>query len=145
MTDQNPLARRAAILIGNTTGTPEQIAAALNAAGMLARPAFPVAGPYPLWVHPTYNGAVLDPHLLMRALFQSLAKEFAEDGDGVGEELGTIAEASGPELDALLDKLLDRLGGTELRYGATELRLLVERLASIVGPAVPVRQNRSAA
>ena len=145
MTDQNPVARRAAILIANTNGTPEQIAAALDAAGMLATPVHKVVGPYPLGVRATVLGAVLDPHPLVAALFLGLAREFAEDADGVGEELAAIAEASGPELDALLEVLLERLGGTEMRYSATAVRELAARLLRAVGPEFPHQQQRSAA
>jgi len=133
----NPVARRAAFLIGNTTGSPEEIAAALDVAGMLARPAVEIAGPYLMYVRTTGLGAAIDVHPLAAALFRALASEFTEDPDGVGEELTAIDDASGPELDALLEVLLDRLGGTEMRYGATAARTLADRIKDAAGPVFP--------
>ncbi|MEU4296440.1 hypothetical protein [Kitasatospora aureofaciens] len=143
MTAENPVARRAAILIANTAGTPEEIAAALDAAGMLQRPAERINGPYPLWVRPTGLGVAVDAHLLVSALMRGLAAEMAESPEDVTAELVAIAEASGPAQDTLVEKLLDRLGGTDARYAAADARRLVEVLRSMVGPAVP--QQRGAA
>lgn len=142
MTDQNPVARRAAILISNATGTPAEIAAALDAAGMLATPVHRVAGPYPLGVRANVVTAVLDPHTLVAELFLGLAREFAEDPEGVGEELTAIAEASGPAADALMEELLERLGGTEMTFPAPAIRGLAERLLRAVGPEFPVQHER---
>ena len=141
----NPVARRAAILIGNTTGSPEAIAAALDEAGMLASPAVKVAGPYPMYVRTTGLGAAIDVHPLVGALFRALAREFADDAAGVGDELTTIADASGPELDALMEVLLDRLGGTEMRYGATGARTLADRIKAAAGPVFPHQQGQGRA
>jgi len=142
MTTENPVARRAAILISNTTGTPEEIAQALDAAGMLATPASAMPGPYPLYVRATGIGAAFDAHPLVAALIRALAAEFVKDPDGIGEELTVIDDATGPEQDALLEVLLDRLGGTEMRYGATAVRELAARLLAAVGPAFPHQQDR---
>lgn len=142
----NPVARRAAILIANTSGSPEEIAAALDAAGMLARPAVEIAGPYPMYVHTTGLGASIDVHPLVHALFRAHALEFTEDPTGVGEDITAIADASGPELDALLEMLLDRLGGTEMRYGATDARNLARRIRDAAGPVFShQRDERGAA
>jgi hypothetical protein len=134
MTIENPVARRAAILIASTNGTPEEIAAALDAAGMLARPAVEVPGPYPLWVHPTGLGVAIDAHPIFAALIRALAAEGPEE---LAEELQAIAEASGPAQDALIEVLSDRLGGTQARYGATATLHLAETLLSIVRPGFP--------
>ncbi|ABD94176.1 unknown [Streptomyces phage mu1/6] len=143
-TPTTPVARRAAILIANTTGSPEEIAAALDAAGMLQRPAERINGPYPLWVRPTGLGIAVDAHPLVSALMRGLAAEMAEDPEGVTAELIEIAEASGPEQDSMVEQLLDRLGGTDARYAAADARRLVEALLSILGPAIPDQQNRRA-
>jgi hypothetical protein len=143
MTAENPVARRAAILIANTSGTPEEIAAALDAAGMLQRPAERINGAYPLWVRPTGLGVAIDAHPLVSALMRGLAGEMAESPEDVTAELVTIAEASGPEQDALIEQLLKRLGGTDARYAAADARRLVEVLRSMVGPAVPQQRRAS--
>jgi hypothetical protein len=145
MSTPTPAERRAALIIANTVGTPDEIAAALSAAGLLARPAVEIAGPYPMYVRTTGLGAAVDVHPLAAALFRAHAAEFTEDPDGVGEELTAIADASGPALDALLDELLDRLGGTEMRYGATAARALATRITAAAGPVFPHQQDRSAA
>ncbi|MDH6709799.1 polyhydroxyalkanoate synthesis regulator phasin [Kitasatospora sp. MAA19] len=141
----NPVARRAAILIANTTGTPEEIATALDAAGMLQRPAERINGAYPLWVRPTALGVAIDAHPLVSALVRGLAAEVAEDGDEVVAELVTIAEASGPERDAMVEQLLERLGGTDARYAARDARHMAEVLLQAVGPVLPQQQDRRAA
>lgn len=134
-TQLNPVVRRAALLIANTAGTAEQIAAALDAQGILATPVHRLAGPYPLGVRANVVTAVIDPHDMVAALFLALAREFVEDADGVGEELTAIVEASGPGRDALMEELLERLGGTEMVFPAPAVRVLAERLAAAVGPA----------
>jgi hypothetical protein len=143
MSMMNPVARRAAILIANTAGTPEEIAAALDAAGMLRRPAERINGAYPLWVRPTGLGVAIDVHPLVSALVRGLAAEVAEDPDGVVAELATIAEAAGPEQDAMVEQLLTRLGGTDSRYAAADARRLAEVLLSIVGPGLPQQRRAS--
>src|SRR4249919_1657787 len=113
----NPVARRAAMLLANTTGSPEEIAAALDAAGLLAAPAVQVPGPYPVYIRTTGLGASIDVHPLVAALMRALAAESVEDPEGVAADLAAIDGASGGGQDALLYELLDRLGGTEMRYG----------------------------
>jgi hypothetical protein len=137
MTIENPVARRAAILISSTTGTPEEIAAALDAAGMLARPAVEVSGPYPLWVHPTGLGVAIDAHPLFAALIRALARESADAPEEIAEELLAIDDASGPAQDALIEVMSDRLGGTQARYGMTAARHLAETVLRMVGIAFP--------
>ncbi|MFD0408593.1 hypothetical protein [Kitasatospora sp. NPDC127116] len=139
----NPITRRAAILITNTAGTPEEIAAALDAAGMLRRPAERITGAYPLWVRPTALGVAIDAHPLVSALVRALATEVAEDPEGVTAELAVIAEASGPEQDSMVEQLLMRLGGTDARYAAADARRLAEVLLSMVGPALSQQQRRA--
>ncbi len=145
MSTENPVARRAAILIGNTTGTPEEIAAALDAAGMLQRPPTRITGAYPVWVRPTALGIAIDVHPLISAIVRELASHAVEKPEEVTEELVAIAEASGPERDALVLALLDRLGGTDAQYAAQDARRLAEALLSIVGPALPQQRNGRAA
>lgn len=135
MADQSPVARRAAIIIANTPGGPAEIAAALEARGELATQVHRVAGPYPLGVRANVTTAVIDPHDMVAALFLGLAREFVEDPAGVGAELAALAEASGPGADALMEELLERLGGTEMTFPAPAVRVLAERLAAAVGPA----------
>ncbi|MGW1174589.1 hypothetical protein ACWD4P_12815 [Kitasatospora sp. NPDC002543] len=142
-TPSNPVVRRAAILIGNTSGTPEEIASALDAAGVLRRPAEQITGAYPLWVRPTGLGVAIDAHPLVSALIRALAAEVVEDPDGVVAELKTIAEAAGPEQDAMVEQLLTRLGGTDARYATADARRLAEVLLSMVGPALPQQQRRA--
>lgn len=142
-TTPNPVARRAAILLANTTGTPEEIAAALDAAGLLATPAVQIPGPFPLWVRSTGLGAAIDAYPLVSALYRAHAAEFAEDPEGVGAELEAVAAASGAELDALVEERLDALGGTEMRFGATAAHTLLERLAVAAGPVFPQQQRRA--
>ncbi|MFE5582502.1 hypothetical protein [Kitasatospora sp. NPDC056531] len=141
----NPVARRAAILIANTSGAPEEIAAVLDAAGMLQRPAERINGPYPLWVRPTGLGVAVDAHPLVSALVRGLAAEVAECPEDVIAELVTIAEASGPGQDALIEGLLGRLGGTDTRYAAADARRLAEVLLSMIGPALPHQRDGRAA
>ncbi|WP_369183298.1 hypothetical protein [Streptomyces sp. Y1] len=143
MTTSNPVARRAAILIANTAGTPEEIAVALDAAGLLQRPAERITGAYPLWVRPTALGVAIDAHPLVSALVRGLAAEMAEASAIVTAELVTIAEASGPEQDALVERLLERLGGTDARYAAADARRLAEVLLHAVGPVLPQQRRAS--
>lgn len=143
MTNSNPVTRRAAILIANTTGTPEEIAVALDAAGLLQRPAERITGAYPLWVRPTALGVAIDAHPLVSALVRGLAAEMVEDPEDVGAELVAVAEASGPEQDALVEQLLERLGGTDARYAAADARRLAEVLLHAVGPALPQQRRAS--
>lgn len=110
---------------------------------MLRRPAERITGAYPLWVRPTGLGVAIDAHPLVSALVRALAAEVAEDPDGVIAELVTIAEASGPEQDAMVEQLLTRLGGTDARYAAADARRLAEVLLSLVGPAVPQQRRAS--
>ncbi|MGA5820911.1 hypothetical protein ACPC54_23960 [Kitasatospora sp. NPDC094028] len=144
-TPTNPVARRAAVLIANTTGTPEEIAAVLDAAGLLRRPAERINGPYPLWVRREFLGVTIDAYPLVSALVRGLAGEMAEDPDEVAAELVTIAEASGPEQDAMIEQLLARLGGTDARYAAADARRLVEVLRNALGPAFPHQRDGRAA
>ncbi|MFE6866051.1 hypothetical protein ACFVFS_05805 [Kitasatospora sp. NPDC057692] len=143
MSAENPVARRAAILIGNTSGTPEEIAAALDAAGLLQRPAERITGGYPLWVRPTALGVAIDVHPLMSAVLRELASHAAEAPEDVAAELVAIAEASGPRQDALVEGMLRQLGGTDSRYAARDARRLAEVLLSIVGPSLPQQQRRA--
>ncbi|MFD7410123.1 hypothetical protein [Kitasatospora purpeofusca] len=143
MSTENPVARRAAILIRNTDGTPEEIAAALDAAGMLQQPPTRITGAYPLWVRPTGLGIAIDAHPLVSALIRGLAGEMAEEPEDVAAELVAIAESSGAEQDALVLELLTRLGGTDSRYATADARRLAERVLSIVGPVLPQQRRAS--
>jgi hypothetical protein len=143
----NPISRRAVLLLVDELGYPtaHTTVAELDAAGMLARPADRIPAPHPVFVRRTGLGAELSLDSLVAALIGGLAAEFAEDPAGVGEELTDIAGASGPERDALLETLIDRLGGATVGLGATAARTLADRLNAAAGPAFPHQQNRSAA
>ncbi len=143
----NPISRRAVLLLVDELGYPtaHKAVAELDAAGMLARPADRIAAPHPVFVRRTGLGAELGLNSLFAALFGGLAAEFAEDPAGVGAELAAVAAASGPERDALLETLMDRLGGATVGLGATAARTLADRLNSAAGPALPQQQNRRAA
>ncbi len=113
-------------------------AAALHDAGMLAWPATvePSGLPYGLTVRSTPVGVEIDAYLVIRALIRQLADESVEDPEGVAEELAAIDGAQGPELDALLDDLIERLGGAEIRYPASLARELAERIGRAAGPVL---------
>ena len=143
----NPILRRTAMLLGDIL-TPEQSAevlARLDDNRLLVRPADRIPAPHPVFVRRTGIGAELGLDSLFAALLGGLASEFAEDPAGVGAELAAVAAASGPERDALLETLLDRLGGATVGLGATAARTLADRLNSAAGPALPQQQNRRAA
>jgi hypothetical protein len=143
----NPVIRRARILLAAQLGydAAGDVAGLLDEAQLLARPADRIPAPHPVFVRRTGLGAELGLDSLFAALLGGLATEFAEDPAGVGEELAAIAAASGPERDALLETLLDRLGGATVGLGATAARTLADRLNSAAGPALPHQQNRRAA
>ncbi|MFE5871592.1 hypothetical protein ACFQ6V_23505 [Streptomyces roseifaciens] len=98
----------------------------------------PVTGPSRVYVDPTGTGVELDVSHMVYQLLVQLAADFEEDPDGVGYLLTSIAEAerasSGPdshathERDALLEGLLESIGGGKVPvYGQQVLRL-AERL-----------------
>ncbi|MFB7671639.1 hypothetical protein ACFC26_09500 [Kitasatospora purpeofusca] len=142
-TPENPVARRAAILIRTTAGTPEEIAAALDAAGMLQQPPTRINGAYPLWVRPTGLGIAIDVYPVVSAIVRELASQAAERPEEVSEELLDIADAAGAGQDALVLGLLTRLGGTDSRYATADARRLAERVLSIVGPVLPQQRRAS--
>lgn len=122
-------------------------AQALADAGLLAWPAEADTArlPYGLSVRATPMGVEVDAHLVVKALLAELAAESVADPEGVAAELADIDSARGPERDALLDEVIERLGGAEVRYPTRQLaHRLIERLVRAAGPAVPAQQDRRA-
>lgn len=148
MRRQPLLTKHAASVAATTDGTPDAIVQALAAEGMLAWPAEadPSGLPLGLEIRAVGMGVELDAYRLFRVLITALAAESAEDPDGVVEELAVIDGAKGPARDALLDELIERLGGSEVRYPTAQaVHRLIERLAQAAGPALPRQQDRRAA
>lgn len=148
MTDTpNPVARRAELMLRDLLdpATAATVIARLDEARCLARPADRITAPHPVFVRRTGLGAELSMDSLVGTLLAGLAAESVEDPDGVAAELAAIAAASGPERDALLEELLERLGGASVRLASRDARHLAERLLAAAGPAFPNQQDRSAA
>lgn len=147
MTLANPVARRASRLLRTLLGPAlaRTVAETLDEARLLPAPVERVGGPYPISIRRTGLGVELDHHSLVSALLAQLAMDFAEDPDGVGDQLTEIAEATGGERDALLDTLLDGLGGATQRLCATDAHTLAEKIRATAGPKFPHQQDRSAA
>lgn len=150
MKHQPLLVKRVARLIAGT-GTRQKRAARaaqdLADAGMLAWPAEADVNrlPYGLSVRATAMGVEVDAHLVVKALLSELATESVADPEGVAAELADIDAATGPERDALLDTVIERLGGAEVRYPTRQLaHRLVERLVRAAGPVVPAQREREA-
>ncbi|WP_441251153.1 hypothetical protein [Kitasatospora sp. McL0602] len=146
MSTSNPVARRATILITSHLGehTAAAVVEALDRAGMLARPTERVGGPYPISLRRTGLGVELDHHSLMSALLIQYVTSLAEDPSGVLAEAEAITAASGPERDALIETLLDSLGGTTQALGATAAKRLAERITALAGPVFPEHTKRQA-
>lgn len=144
MSTPNPVARRAAILLRTLLGPTraKAVAEQLDQARLLAAPTVRVGRPYPISIRRTGLGVELDHHALMTALLAQLAEQYSEDPDGVGYQLGEIADATGGERDALLETLLDSLGGATQNLGATAARELADRITDAAGPAFPHQQDR---
>ncbi|WP_424891859.1 hypothetical protein [Streptomyces sp. XH2] len=116
----------------------------------------PVTGPFRVYVDQTGTGVELDVSHMIGTLLVQLAADFEEDPEGVGEILVDIAAAdraaSGPdshathERDALVEGLLESIGGGTLPvYGRQVLRL-AERLRVLGMPkAVPHQRDGGAA
>ncbi|WP_073815001.1 hypothetical protein [Kitasatospora sp. CB01950] len=143
------LKKQAAALVARCGIRPRaaaKAATALHDAGMLAWPATidPSGLPYGLTVRSTAAGAEVDAYLVVRALVKALASECVEDPEGVAEELAVIDGARGPELDALLDELIERLGGAEIRYPASTARELAARIERAAGPMLVPMQRKAA-
>ena len=146
MRRQPLLTKHAASVAATTDGTPDAIVQALAAEGMLAWPAEadPSGLPLGLEVRAVGMGVELDAYRLFRVLVRALAAESVEDPDGVAEELAVIDGAQGPAQEALLDELIERLGGAEVRYPtARSVHRLIERLARAAGPVLPAQQRRA--
>lgn len=139
----NPVVRRAAILIANSAGSPEQIAEQLDAAGMLQRPTECVQAAFPIYLHRRGVGIQLDVHALVGALVATLASKLVEDPDGVGSQLAEIDATSGAERDELLDALLIDLGGATQSLSSSKARELADRLYAAAGPALPHQREAS--
>jgi len=142
----NPVLRRAVRALTDTLGRHKarQAAELLDREGLLATPVERVGAPYAISIRRTGIGIELDHYDLVGALLAQLAGDFAEDPDGVGSDLLELAASSGGERDALLDKLLDRLGGATQRMGSTAARRLADRIIAAAGPVIPNQQRRAA-
>ncbi|GAA2112614.1 hypothetical protein GCM10009759_55540 [Kitasatospora saccharophila] len=150
MKHQPLLAARAAKLIqgaGIRRLRSRRAAAALADAGLLAWPAEadPSGLSLGLEIRAVGMGVELDAYRLFRVLVGALAAESVEDPEGVAAELAVIDGAKGPEWEAVLDVLIERLGGAEVRYPtARSVHRLIERLAQAAGPVLPAQQDRRA-
>lgn len=143
----NPVVRRTIRALTDSLGRHKarQTAELLDTTGLLATPVERVGAPYAISIRRTGIGVELDHYDLISALLAGLASEFAEDPDGVGYELQELAASSGGERGALLDKLLDRLGGATQRMGSTAAQKLAERILVAAGHGIPAQQDRRAA
>lgn len=104
-----------------------------------------IPGAYPLSIQRTGVGVRIDAYRLVWELLAELAGQYAEDPEGVGEQLEAIAASSGPERDALLETLTDDIGGSDCTFGASAARQMAERLMLLAGPSIPSQQDRRAA
>lgn len=143
----SPVVRRAVRALTDTLGRHKarQAAELLDREGLLATPVERVGAPFAISIRRTGIGVELDHFDLVGALLAQLALDFAEDPDGVGSDLTELAASSGGERNALLDKLLDRLGGATQRMGSTAAHRLADRIIAAAGPAIPNQQDRRAA
>ncbi|MFJ4837121.1 hypothetical protein [Streptomyces sp. NPDC088746] len=108
------------------------------------------SGPTRVNVSSVPGGAVLhlDDHLVRLVL--ELAEQFAEDPEGIGDQLREIDELSGAradshalhERDQLVDDLLDQVGGTRLRLYGDQVRRVAELLLSSNGAGTVIAMPR---
>lgn len=146
MTLANPVARRASRLLRALLGPAlaRTVAETLDEARLLPAPVERVGGPYPISIRRTGLGVELDHHSLVSALLAQLAGDFAEDPDGVGFQLTEIAESTGGERDALLDTLLDGLGGATQRLGGSAALDFASRVLTASGHGIPNQPRKAA-
>ncbi|MEU3447199.1 hypothetical protein AB0H29_08210 [Streptomyces thermolilacinus] len=94
---------------------------------------------FPLYVRRTPLGAELDVSSLVECMVRQLAENYAEDPDAVGADLLRVAELeaaavdelhldgagyAAPQRDALVERLVDEVGGARLRLvGPSAVRL----------------------
>jgi hypothetical protein len=143
----NPVVRRTVRALTHSLGRHKarQAAELLDRDGLLATPVERVGAPFAISIRRTGIGVELDHYDLVGALLVGLAKDFAEDPDGVGWQLQELAASSDGERDALLDQLLDRLGGATQRMGSTAAHRLADRIIAAAGSAIPNQQDRRVA
>ncbi|MEE1774496.1 hypothetical protein PUR34_41575 [Streptomyces sp. JV185] len=114
-------------------------------------------GPTRVNVSSIPGGAVLHlDHFLVYTVWE-LAEQFAEDPEGVGEQLREINELAGSpedsyaehERDRLTDELLDQIGGTHLHLYGKQVARIAELLLSANGAgtvvALPSQREAGAA
>nr|BEK68797.1 hypothetical protein KPHV_60240 [Kitasatospora purpeofusca] len=145
---ENPVARRAAARLGERYGAAmaRSVVELLDAEHMLAAPPARVGGPFPVSVQRTGIGSArLDVSPLVAALIGVLVEMVAEDPDGMVYELSELHEASGPERDALMERLIDRLGGADMSLPGQSARRLAQALLAAVGPGFPHQRDGRAA
>lgn len=114
-------------------------------------------GPTRVNVSSIPGGAVIHlDHFLVYTIWE-LAEQFAEDPEGVGEQLREINELAGApedsyaehERDRLTDVLLDEIGGTHLHLYDKQVTRVAELLLSANGAgtvvALPLQREAGAA
>lgn len=119
----------------------------------------PVSGPHRTYVRRTPTGAELDVSAFVEVLLVQLAQDFAEDPQAMAEELEELAAADSSssfqtshggddapathERDAMVQDLLDRIGGGKLPVYGDQVGRLAQALLAASTP-VPVPQQRTA-
>lgn len=117
----------------------------------------PVSGPHRMYVRRTPTGVELDVSAFVEALLVQLATDFAEDPQQMADELEELAAADSSssfqtshgnddapsvhERDAMVQDLLDRLGGGKLPVYGDQVGRLAQSLVAASTP-VPVPQQR---
>ncbi|NUP24143.1 MAG: hypothetical protein HOZ81_50425 [Streptomyces sp.] len=96
-----------------------------------------IPGPYPFSIRRTGTGVRIGTDRLVWELLAGLAKQYAEDPAGVGEDLTRIAVATGGERDRLLEDLTAELGDADAPFSGPAARQMAEALKVLAGP-VPV-------
>ncbi len=136
----NTLTRRARILLGRL----------LNRALLAVQPADLIPGLHPVYVRRTGLGCELAVDSLVEEAVVALMAEVAEDPEGVADEATYLLATDGPERDALLEALVERLGGGTLRLGGAAVKRLSDQLTTVASVTpLPIRfprqPNRKAA
>lgn len=116
------------------------IACWLDRAADRVCPAERVPAPFPVSVRRRGLSVELVNDGLVEALLLALMEEVAEDSEGVAVEAQYLLSAKGGERDCLMEKLVDRLGGSENYLPAPAARRLAERLLAAAGPIPFPRQ-----
>ncbi|WP_354643951.1 hypothetical protein [Kitasatospora camelliae] len=155
----NPKIRAAADVLASTSFETRQapdpytaMAHRLEEANLLVQPTASVYAALPVRVRRTGLAIELDTSALMRALLTTLADQFSEDPEGVGEALLEISQLSDSARaehtldgrghaeharDEKLDALIEDLGGAEQQLTFTHAWQVVDALARAAGPRIP--------